>query len=127
MKFQLHAKTILHLWLIGFFIGFVVQAFFQAPFARMTDWEFAQGWQSEIAIWNVGMILVILFLQRYADSYEQPLIAALTVLSLLLGINHLLRAVNNPATWGHWLGFGLNFLALLLVAIYFLNKRSETD
>ena len=126
MRFQLQAKTILNLWLIGFVVGFVVQTFIQAPFARTTNWGYSDGWQSEIAIWNVGMILVILFLQHKAKFYKKLLIASLTVLSFLLGTNHFIVAVSNPTKWGNWLSSGLNFLIVFL-AVTYLILASKTQ
>lgn len=77
-------------------------------FARGTTWGYNQGWQREIAIWNLGMLVLIAALRRENVDPDRSLIAGFAVLSALFGANHLDAALKSPRSWGNWLGATAN-------------------
>lgn len=97
-----------------------MQLFFQPFLASTTGWGLAPGWQREISFWNLGLISVILFVRSRHRDLDDDIMKGLCVLGLLLGTNHLIAGIQDPATWMHWVvGVGINYLA---PALYLVGK-----
>ncbi len=120
---KIRARHLISIWLFGFLLSLVIQSLFQGWFAAVTVWGRNVGWQTEIAIWNAGMSLVLIGLFRQSESVQAKVIPGLVILSLALGINHLLVAISKAGYFGNWLGASLNFGGVLLAVLYFLGQR----
>ncbi len=112
---RLQARHLLVLWLIGFLGSMVIQSVFQGWFAAVTIWGRNVGWQTEIAIWNAGVALLIIELLRRSDDAHAAAIPGLALLSSAFGINHLLAGMSAPAEIGHWMGAGANFMGVVRI------------
>ncbi|MBI6546298.1 MAG: hypothetical protein HY692_05855 [Cyanobacteria bacterium NC_groundwater_1444_Ag_S-0.65um_54_12] len=122
------ARLLIKLWTIGFLVSFVIQTIFQGAFADSTAWGRNNGWQNEIAFWNLGVSVLLLCLLRVKDAPEKSL-PGLAVLSLFLGVNHLIAAMSTsaPGHLGHLFGFVANAIAVVLVSVYWIrtSRRGE--
>lgn len=120
---RLRAKHLLCLWLLGFLASLAIQGAFPGWFAGVTAWGRNVGWQTEIAIWNAGVSVLIAGLLRQSEAAQSAAIPGLALLSLAFGINHLQAAIAQPDRLGNWLGAGANLAAVLLAALYYLTPR----
>ena len=99
--------------LVALGIGFVEQAFLPGFVSRHTVWGSAPGWQREIAFWNIGFAIVIGGVLWSRDPASvRAIVAAVVVLTALLGTNHLLAALSNREAWLHRVGAIVNYLAV---------------
>ncbi len=117
------------MWTGAFAVSFVVQSVFQARFASLTLWGLAPGWQNEIAIWNVGMILVITR-QLSSEDKAAAIVPGLTVLSLLFSANHasalhLSRDLPMREIAGNVAGCAGNAVAAVLGLLYLVVRRTR--
>lgn len=117
---QLRPKHLLGLWLFGFLGSLVIQAGFQAWFAEVTIWGRNVGWQTEIAIWNAGISLVLLGLLRQEEQAQAAVLPGLVVLSTLFGLNHLQAALGQPGHLGNWMGAASNFAGVSMAGVYYV-------
>lgn len=101
----------LYFYLILFLLmtvgAFVWQMFFPAIAETFSVWRMSRGWQTEIALWNVGIdvgILITLFKRNI--EYAKILTIISIVLCLLLGGHHLIYALTttNGNIILHWMG-----------------------
>ena len=114
--------TAVTLWTAGFATAAVVQGLFARRFALGTAWGYNEGWQREIAIWNVGMLTAVTALRRGVDV-DRSLIAGFSVLSALFGANHLDAALRSRHAWSNWLGATANGVALAVGATALARER----
>lgn len=72
------------------------QIFFPELAEEFSVWGAAYGWQREIALWNVGLILSIVytFLKRKKE-FMKILTLQSTILCWGLGLNHLIALFSN--------------------------------
>jgi hypothetical protein len=63
-------KDAVNLWTASFATSAVIQGLGLRWFARMAKWGYNDGWQREIAIWNIGTLTLIAAL-RCGDA-EAP-------------------------------------------------------
>lgn len=106
------ARFLVRLWMIGFMGALLIQSIFQERFAASTAWAYSAGWQSEIAIWNLGVICMLIPLLR-KEEHAKKVVPGLVILSLLFGLNHLRAAFGAPRVYlGNWLGACSNLLAI---------------
>ena len=91
-------KVYLILWATGAFVSSIAHLLAPEFMANGTAWPLANGWQREIAFFDMFLALFILneLRTRAIDSLYN-LIFATGTLSFFLGINHLVSA-----TTGHW-------------------------
>lgn len=87
--------------------AFVWQIFFPNIAENFSVWGFNRGWQTEIALWNVGVdIGITITLIKRNVEYAKILTIISTSLSIMLGGHHLIYALT--ATSGntslHWMG-----------------------
>ena len=103
-----------------FFGGALMQIFIQPFLASTTGWGLAPGWQREISFYNVGICSVILFVRHRYKDLDDDIMKGLCVLGLLIGTNHVIAGIQDPAEWIHWVtGVGINYLA---PALYLVGK-----
>ncbi|HZA90770.1 MAG TPA: hypothetical protein VE401_11125 [Solirubrobacterales bacterium] len=105
-------RDAVNLWAVGFAAAAVIQGVGPRRFARHAKWDYNDGWQREIAIWNIGTLTTIAALRRENADPDRSLIAGFGVLSALFGANHLAAALKSPRSWGNWLGAASNALGL---------------
>jgi hypothetical protein len=114
-------------WTAGFAGAALIQGLFPRTFARATAWGPNEGWQREIAIWNLGLLTTIWKLRQPDADVDRALATGFSVLSGLFGINHLAAASRSPTSWGNWLGAGANAVGLGvgLAALAHSGDRTE--
>lgn len=99
-------------WLAFSVSAGLVQGFAPAAAARHSTWPHSAGWQREIALWNVGLSSALV---RTILEPEEPaaitLAHSLRVLSVVLGLNHVVALRNKPR-FVHLGGAGGNALAV---------------
>lgn len=98
-------------------ISFFAQFFMADTVAKYSTWNLSRGWQSEISLWNVGIdIAIIITLINKNDSYAKILAFMITILCLLLGINHIIAAIKSTKynIIIHYIVGPLNILGALL-------------
>lgn len=87
--------------------AFVWQMFFPGIAESMSVWGISKGWQTEIALWNVGLdIGILLTLVKRNVEYAKILTIISLSLCILLGGHHLIYALTetNANTGLHWAG-----------------------
>jgi len=76
--------------LIVFFITIFSQIFFPEVVANNSTWAYADGWQREVGILNIGLTILIIYTLKVKDEkFINVLTIALTVVVSLFGINQL--------------------------------------
>jgi uncharacterized membrane protein HdeD (DUF308 family) len=105
-------RDALNLWTVGFAAAAIIQGVVPRRFARHTNWGYNDGWQREIAIWNIGTLTTIAALRRENADPDRSLITGFAVLSALFGANHLAAALKSPRSRGNWLGATSNVFGL---------------
>jgi hypothetical protein len=118
-------RDAVNLWTLGFASAGVIQGVGPRRFARHTNWAYSDGWQREIAIWNIGTLFTIAALRRGSDDPDRSLIAGFAVLSALFGTNHLVAALKSPRSWGNWLGAASNAAGLSVGLSALLGETGE--
>lgn len=87
--------------------AFVWQIFFPNIAENFSVWGLSRGWQTEIALWNIGIdIGIIITLIKRNVEYAKILTIISISLCLMLGGHHLFYALTttNGNTGLHWLG-----------------------
>ncbi len=81
-------------WLVGSCISFAIQFFYPSMVASSSIWTFSEGWQREIALWNVGLIIGIAYALKLKNRDIIKFVAKILVcISLILGSNHLISMI----------------------------------
>ena len=118
---------------------FLAQSAGQSLIAKGTLFGSNVGWQTEIAFWNLGLVLVLIAVLRSNKGIERDIIPGLAVLIALFAINHFIAAINSSASpldwrqgltpgiinWG--VGSANSMGALFSAIIYFQSKPSKID
>jgi hypothetical protein len=126
MKIDKFGKTVILLWMAGFIVSAIIQLAVERPFAAQTIWGYTPGWQREIGLWNIGLILVLSGLLRSGIDFARYVIPGITILGACFGLNHLIAAIYSPGSLGHWAGFGANSTGILCSFAYYLRKSKES-
>ncbi len=112
------------------------QGIFQASAGVGSHWGGNTGWQTEIAIFNLGIAAVLICIVRSKKNVERDIIPGLIILNALQAINHLIALIKSPDTvfsftakgWLNWGGFESGFIGVLLGSmVYLLSKPSKKD
>lgn len=85
--------------------AFICQIFFPNIAERFSVWELSRGWQTEIALWNLGIdIGIVITLIKRNIEYAKILTIISIVLCIMLGVHHLVYAltVKSGNTSLHW-------------------------
>jgi hypothetical protein len=118
------ARLLLLIWMGGLVVAGAVLFFFGKLAGRRSNWGHVQGWQNEIATWNLSMILVlggILMSGKGNESYALP---GLIVMALGFSINHIVamyRSKSMPQT--HLSATIANIGGILLTIIYYIAGK----
>lgn len=116
-------RFFIYWWMAAFMWAAGIQGFFPEMVASHTDWGSAPGWQHEIAIWNIGMVCVLIGILRSRVPLSRTVIPGLCVLFALLGLNHLVAVIGNPDIHGYAIVI-LNFIPIVAVGlVYILTKK----
>jgi len=107
MKKEKYLYYYLVLFLLMTVGAFVWQMFFPDIAVKFSVWGFSRGWQTEIALWNVGIdIGIVITLIKRNIEYAKILSVISVSLCIMLGGHHLIYALT--ATSGnaslHWMG-----------------------
>jgi uncharacterized membrane protein HdeD (DUF308 family) len=120
------ARDAVNIWTAGFAAAAVLQGLAPRRFARNTSWGHNDGWQREIAIWNLGTLTTIAALRPENADPDRSLIAGFAVLSALFGVNHLAAALHSRRSCGNWIGAGANAVGLTAGLAALTNARGES-
>jgi Flp pilus assembly pilin Flp len=97
----------LFLFLLMTLGAFVWQMFFPNVADAFSVWRMSRGWQTEIALWNVGIDMgIVITLTKHNIEYAKILTLISVVLCILLGGHHLIYALTttNGNITLHWMG-----------------------
>ncbi|MCB9520741.1 MAG: hypothetical protein H6699_07695 [Myxococcales bacterium] len=115
-------RNLVRAWMLGFLGSLIVQTVFQAWFAHNSNWGASAGWQNEIAIWNLGVLILLGGVLRANRGVEAWVLPGLAVLSACFCTNHALALVSAPESASNWAGAGMNFLAVAMYGAYLLSR-----
>jgi hypothetical protein len=118
---RLNSRTLVILWLIGFAGSFLIQTVFRNQFADLTLWGRASGWQNEIAIWNIGLVLILGSLLKSRMDLNR-IVPGLILLSTCFALNHLIAALQGNFL-GNWAGFVTNLFVICLAMARIVKMR----
>ena len=111
---------VLKLYILGFWMSFIIQGPFQGWFAKNSFWKRNIGWQNEIAIWNIGMIIILYGIIRNSMDHIFEVRLGLFVMSFFLCINHLTALFKDKSSISNIMGAVANFIGLLIIFTTFL-------
>jgi len=122
---KLH-RIYLIICLIAFIGASFCQLFLASYIAEYSVWVFADGWQREIGIWNIGIIIMLIYaLKANNEDFNKILTITIIIICGAFGTNHLfgmilaqnIQIVNLIFTI-------LNYLALFFgIAIILIKKK----
>ena len=108
MKKEKYLFYYLGLFLLMSVGAFVWQVFFPDIAKEFSQWGLSRGWQSEIALWNVGIdVGIIITLIRRNVEYAKILTIVSLLLCIMLGGHHLVYAITATSSSSvalHWMG-----------------------
>ncbi|MGE0764279.1 MAG: hypothetical protein AB7N80_13435 [Bdellovibrionales bacterium] len=94
----------------------VLQSLFRKRLAAITSWNYSPGWQTEIALWNVGAVVLLALSLIAKNQIAHITVPVICVWSTLFGINHLIAYVRTSAR-GHLNAAILNLGAVVWAAV----------
>ena len=121
----LTARLLIALWLAGFAASFVMQTVFQGWFATNSAWGVNVGWQNEIAVWNLGVIVMLVGFLRADTGREESLLLGLCVLSLCFGTNHAYALVSSGLNVSNAMGAVFNYFGVSMCVAYRLTRTES--
>lgn len=107
MKKEKYLYFYLILFLLMTIGAFVWQMFFPDMAEKFSVWGFSRGWQTEIALWNLGVdIGIAITLIKRNVEYAKILTVISVSLCIMLGGHHFIYAftASNGNTSLHWMG-----------------------
>ena len=111
------------MWMVGFAGSLFIQSVLQSWFAANALWGANVGWQNEIAIWNLGVLIALAgVLKARAEASVLP---GLAVLSVCFAINHAVALVASPSSASHWAGATTNALGVVAYALHVAARRGR--
>lgn len=118
-------KIFLYLWLIGACIGFIFHFFIPNIASDLSLWNSSKGWQREIALWNMGIILAIIYsFMKNDDLIFRFMIVSLTSLSFILGTNHIMvLLIHKEIALLHLTG-GIANYAMGFYGLYIIGEKN---
>ena len=118
-------KVFLLIWLAGAIIAFILHFFYPNFVSDLSFWTISIGWQKEIALWNLAMILIIVTVLIKKDyKISRFVVLILALISLLLGINHLFELIiNNKIVIINLLGAVLNLIMTVWGGFILKNEK----
>ncbi len=116
----LSARLVVFIWMCGLVVAGSALFFGGKLTGKMSNWGHVQGWQNEIATWNITMVLVlggILLSGKGNEAYALP---GLVVMALGFSINHIVsmyKSKSLPLT--HIAATIANVAGIILTIIYY--------
>lgn len=108
-------NTFLLLWGIGALISFSIQLVLPLYFASITNWVPSQGWQREIAIWNIGLLYIIIVAYKNTSvELKKRICYGLIFLSFFFAVNHYASLITNGLKTGNLIAAVANNTAVIL-------------
>lgn len=107
MKKEKYLFYYLLLFLLMSVGAFVWQVFFPDIAKNFSVWGLSRGWQTEIALWNVGIdVGIVITLFKRNVEYAKILSIVSLLLCIMLGGHHLIYGLTatNGNTALHWMG-----------------------
>ena len=107
MKKEKYLYFYLVLFLLMTIGAFIWQMFFPDIAGKFSVWNFSRGWQTEIALWNVGIdIGIAITLIKRNVEYAKILTIIAVSLCIMLGGHHFIYVLtaNSGNTALHWMG-----------------------
>lgn len=90
-----NARRLVISWLIGFVVAGLALSVNQKRTSELSCWG-SSPWQNEIAIWNLGAIVMLLGVLWRHPGVEEALLPGLFILSLAFSINHIVALRRHP-------------------------------
>ncbi len=119
-------KMFLFLWLVGATLSFVLHIFYPDLISDLSLWNISVGWQREIALWNLGASIGIIYalIKNNSQIYKFTM-GLLLVISLLLGVNHLAALIiDKEAMLINLLGAILNLTIVVFGGFILKNEKN---
>jgi hypothetical protein len=118
------ARLLIVIWMAGLVVAGSVLAFFGKLAGKWSNWGHVQGWQNEIATWNLTMILVLVGILLSGKGNEAYALPGLVVMALGFSANHIVSMVKSKSTPATHLNATLaNIGGIILTIIwYFFGK-----
>lgn len=88
------ARQLVISWLVGFVVAGFALSVKQKRTSEQSCWGWSP-WQNEIAIWNLGGIVMLLGVLWSEKGVEPALLPGLFVLSLAFSINHIVALLRH--------------------------------
>jgi hypothetical protein len=114
-----NARSLVISWVVGFVVAGLALSIGQKRTADQSCWG-GSPWQNEIAIWNLGAIVMLLGVLWSKKDVEPALLPGLFVLSLAFCINHVValgrhRDRRYPTNIAAAVGNGVGVVAILVL------------
>ena len=115
----------LYLALVGWALvgGAVLQLLLTRYTGTRSVWGISPGWQREIGLWNVAMLVVLNRAVRSDVRVQRDVALALVCLCLFLGTNHLSAVVTDGVAQINLTGVILNYLGAALGVFAIRSSR----
>lgn len=110
--------NVLTFYLLGFIASFLIQSVFQERFGRYAYWKQNSGWQNEIAIWNIGLSIILYGILKHSIDTIVEIKLALFIMSCLFFINHTYAFFKSKTLPSHIMGALLNLSGMILLCVY---------
>ncbi len=125
----LNARTLVIIWVIGFVGAGLAMSVLQDTTAVQSCWGANAGWQNEVAIWNLGAVLMLAGILRSKKRVEPYILPGLFVLSLAFTVNHVVALLKYDGLYATNLAAAVaNGAGVFLLLIYFLfGSREEAS
>jgi len=112
--------------------AFLVSAVLQVLLPRFTGehshWGVAAGWQREIGLWNLGMLVVVnRAVRKHGPAAQRDVALALVCLSMLLGANHVAALVTAGFAPLHVNGVAVNLIGVVLGIVAIRSARPARE
>lgn len=112
------ARQLVISWIIGFVVAGFALSVNQKRTADQSCWG-SSPWQNEIAIWNLGAIVMLAGVLWSHPGVESALLPGMFVLSLAFSINHIValrrhRGGRYPTNIAAAVGNGIGVVAILI-------------
>lgn len=101
---MLNTRTATSLWAAGFVGAAALHVIRGREFGATTVWGPNPGWQREIAIWNIGMLVALLRTRERHPDLDREFLSVFAIMALLLGANHSAATLRSPSNPGNWIG-----------------------
>jgi hypothetical protein len=121
-------NLLLALWGVAAFLSGAVHLVAPTFMSSGTSWQYAYGWQREIAFFDIMLSVYICLQLRTASQVQLEMLAlCLAGLSACLGANHFISAMYGDWGYVHVAGSVANALAVFLGAAILMMRKKEKN